>query len=160
MGLPFWKRKRLDEMSPTEWESLCDGCGKCCLHKLEDEDNGDIAMTNVACRFLDLKTCRCKDYANRQRNVDDCVQLTPDVVPTLRWLPDTCAYRLVAEGRDLFDWHPLVSGDPETVHSANRSVRGDAISEDDVNDIEDHVQNWLRSGANPFSGRNKGGSCR
>lgn len=160
MGLPFWKRKRLDEMSPTEWESLCDGCGKCCLHKLEDEDNGDIAMTNVACRYLDLESCRCKDYENRQRNVDDCVQLTPDVVPTLRWLPNTCAYRLVAEGRDLFDWHPLVSGDPETVHSANRSVRGDAISEDDVNDLEDHVQNWLRSTANPFSGRNKGGSCR
>lgn len=160
MGLPFWKRKRLDEMSPAEWESLCDGCGKCCLHKLEDEDNGDIAMTNVACRYLDLESCRCKDYANRQRNVDDCVQLTPDVVPTLRWLPDTCAYRLVAEGRDLFGWHPLVSGDPETVHSANRSVRGDAISEDDVNDIEDHVQNWLRSRANPFGGKNKGGSCR
>jgi uncharacterized protein len=160
MGLPFWKRKRLDEMSPTEWESLCDGCGKCCLHKLEDEDNGDIAMTNVACRYLDLESCRCKDYANRQRNVDDCVQLTPDVVPTLRWLPDTCAYRLVAEGRDLFSWHPLVSGDPETVHSANRSVRGDAISEDDVNDIEDHVQNWLRSGGNPFGSKIKGGSCR
>jgi uncharacterized cysteine cluster protein YcgN (CxxCxxCC family) len=160
MGLPFWKRKRLHEMTLPEWESLCDGCGKCCLHKLQDEDTGDIAMTNVACRYLDLDTCRCKDYPNRQRNVSDCVQLTPDVVPALRWLPDTCAYRLVAEGRDLFWWHPLVSGDPATVHAAGESVRGDAITEDDVDDLEDHVRDWLGAGANPSGKCRKGGPCR
>lgn len=160
MQLPFWKRKRLHEMTRPEWESLCDGCGKCCLHKLQDEDTGDIAMTNVACRYLDLETCRCKDYPNRQHNVSDCVQLTPDVVPALRWLPDTCAYRLVAEGRDLFWWHPLVSGDPATVHAAGVSVRGDAITEDDVDDLEDHVQDWLGSGVNPFGKRKKSGTCR
>ena len=160
MDLPFWKRKRLDEMTPAEWESLCDGCGKCCLHKLEDCDNGDIALTNVACRYLDLDTCRCKDYANRQRNVDDCVQLSPEVVPRLRWLPDTCAYRLIDEGRDLYWWHPLVSGDAETVHSAGISVRGAAIDEDEVDDLEDHVQDWLKSGANPFGKSRTAPPCR
>jgi len=160
MERPFWKRKRLNEMTPREWESLCDGCGKCCLHKLEDQDNGDIATTNVACRYLNLDTCRCRDYANRQSNVSDCVQLTPDVVPTLRWLPDTCAYRLIAEGRDLYWWHPLVSGDPQTVHAAGQSVRGAAITEDDVEDLEDHVQDWLNAGATPFTRPKTGGRCR
>jgi len=160
MGQPFWRRKRLDEMTPEEWESLCDGCGKCCLHKLEDVDTGDIALTNVSCRYLDLGTCRCSDYANRQRNVSDCVALSPDTVAGLRWLPDTCAYRLVAEGHDLHWWHPLVSGDPATVHEAGISVRGKAISEDEVDDLEDHVQDWLDSGARPFRPSAEGGSCR
>jgi uncharacterized protein len=160
MELPFWRTKRLDEMTPDEWESLCDGCGKCCLHKLEDVDTGDIALTNVSCRYLDLGTCRCSDYANRQRNVSDCVSLTADTVPGLRWLPDTCAYRLVAEGRDLFWWHPLVSGDPATVHQAGISVRDKAISEDEVDDLEDHVQDWLDTGAKPFKSTAEGGSCR
>ena len=153
---PFWKRKTLDEMTSEEWESLCDGCGQCCLHKLEDEDSGDIALTDVACRYLDLGHCRCTDYANRHRNIPDCVRLTPELVPRLRWLPSTCAYRLVAAGRDLYWWHPLVSGDPETVHAAGVSVRGQAVSEDRVADIEDHVQAWLDSGADPFRRTRKG----
>ena len=121
---PFWKTKTLAEMSEPEWESLCDGCGKCCLVSLEDEDTGEIHMTDVACNLFDSGQCRCGDYANRQARVHDCVKLTPDNVPELNWLPQTCAYRLVAAGRDLFWWHPLVSGDPETVHAARASTRG------------------------------------
>lgn len=121
---PFWKRKSLAEMTEAEWESLCDGCGKCCLVGLEDEDTGDIYLTDVACTLLDGQTCRCKDYPNRQQSVPDCVKLTPENVPTLGWLPRTCAYRLVNEGRDLFLWHPLLTGDPESVHVAAVSVRG------------------------------------
>lgn len=121
---PFWKRKTLHEMSHEEWESLCDGCGKCCLIGLEDEDTGQIYLTDVACKLFDGARCQCSDYANRQAKVPDCVQLTPDNVPTLAWLPKTCAYRLVSEGRDLYPWHHLVSGDPEAIHRANVSVRG------------------------------------
>ena len=99
--LPFWRRKRLEQMTREEWESLCDGCGKCCLHKLEDADTGEIAMTDVSCGYLDLQTCRCSDYANRQSNVPDCVKLTRTNLPTLRWLPGTCAYRLIYQGNDL-----------------------------------------------------------
>lgn len=140
---PFWKTKRLDEMSRREWESLCDGCGKCCLHKLEDEATGAIAVTDVACAWLDVRTCRCTDYRNRQRNVPDCVKLTPQAIPKLAWLPETCGYRLVHEGKDLEWWHPLVSGDPETVHAAGMSVRGGAVSENAVDDLEEHVTHWL-----------------
>lgn len=121
---PFWKTKTLAEMSEAEWESLCDGCGKCCLIGLEDADTGEIYLTDVACDLLDGAACRCKDYANRRQFVPDCVKLTPELVPELSWLPKTCAYRLVHEGQDLRWWHPLVSGDPETVHAANVSVRG------------------------------------
>ena len=121
---PFWKTKTLAEMTETEWESLCDGCGKCCLIGLEDEDTGEIYLTDVACQLFDSGACRCSDYANRQKRVHDCVKLTPQNVPELGWLPKTCAYRLVAQGRDLFWWHPLVSGSPDTVHQANVSVRG------------------------------------
>lgn len=121
---PFWKTKALAEMTETEWESLCDGCGKCCLIGLEDEDTGEIYLTDVACQLFDSGACRCSDYANRQERVHDCVKLTPQNVPELTWLPKTCAYRLVAQGRDLFWWHPLISGSPDTVHEANVSVRG------------------------------------
>jgi uncharacterized cysteine cluster protein YcgN (CxxCxxCC family) len=149
---PFWRAKPLAAMNDAEWESLCDGCGRCCLHKIEDIDTGDIALTNVACYLLDLEHCRCKDYANRQKFVLDCVRLTPKEVPKLKWLPETCAYRLVSEGKDLYWWHHLISGDPATVHKAGISVRRKAISEDEVDDIEDHIQRWL-SDSPPDFGR-------
>ena len=136
---PFWRTKRLHEMTAAEWESLCDGCGKCCLNKLEDWDSGEIAYTNVACRLLDLGSCRCSNYAERQRLVPECVVLTPDNIGALAWMPSTCAYRLLSEGRDLPVWHPLVSGDPEDVHRAGISMRGRAVSERDIGDLEDFV---------------------
>ena len=122
-GQPFWVAKTLDEMTPAEWESVCDGCARCCLVKLEDEDTGDIHYTDVGCTLLDGEACRCRDYANRQAKVADCVRLTPEAVRTLRWLPKTCGYRLLAEGKPLEWWHPLVSGNPDTVHLAEISVR-------------------------------------
>ena len=142
---PFWKTKRLDQMTAEEWESLCDGCGRCCLHKLRDFDDDSLAFTNVACRLLDLGTCRCRDYAHRTRRVPDCVQLSPDTLQEIDWLPPSCAYRRVAEGKELLWWHPLVSGDPDTVHQARISVRGRVrASEDDVPDetLEDRIVDW------------------
>lgn len=126
---PFWQRKRLDEMTPDEWERLCDGCGRCCLLKLEDEDTGDIYLSRVACRLLDLRSCRCSSYADRRDHVPDCIQLTPGLVSELSWLPESCAYRRIFEGRGLAWWHPLVSGDPATVAEAGVSVRDWAIRE-------------------------------
>lgn len=144
MDTPFWKTKTLEAMSPEEWESLCDGCGKCCLSKLEDEDTGEIHFTSVGCRLLNAETCRCSDYANRRALVADCVGLTPQNVRTISWLPKTCGYRLVAEGRDLYPWHPLVSGDPESVHRAGVSVRGRVTaSETDLADPEDYLEHML-----------------
>lgn len=128
----FWRSKSLDQMTSEEWESLCDGCGLCCQIRLEDEDTGEIALSDVACRFLDLCNHRCMDYANRQENVPDCVKVTPDNVHDLTWLPHTCAYRLVAAGHDLPDWHPLMSGDAQTVHRDGPSMLGDVVSEDEV----------------------------
>lgn len=135
----FWETTPLEEMTDAQWESLCDGCGQCCLFKLEDADTGEYALTDVACRYLDHDTCRCSDYANRRRNVPDCVKVTPRNIRELRWMPETCAYRLLADGKPLFDWHPLVSGDPESVHTSGASVRGKAVNEDMVDDLEDHV---------------------
>jgi uncharacterized protein len=141
--LPFWRTKALAEMTREEWESLCDGCGQCCLHKLQDEDTDEIALTDVACRLLDLETCHCGDYPNRSIHVPDCVQLTPDNAGALNWMPTTCGYRRLANGKSLEWWHPLVSGDPETVHAAGFSIRGQAVSEDDIDDIQEHVVDWL-----------------
>ncbi|MFN4089133.1 MAG: YcgN family cysteine cluster protein [Alphaproteobacteria bacterium] len=140
---PFWRRKTLAEMSGAEWESLCDGCGKCCLLKVEYEDTGEVFPTSLSCRLLDRDTCRCSDYADRKRHVPDCILLTPGMVGDLSWLPSTCAYRVLSEGGDLAWWHPLVSGDPETVHAAGISVRQRTISEDEVDgDLQDWIVDW------------------
>lgn len=141
---PFWKSKGLDEMSPDEWESLCDGCARCCLLKLEDVDTGEVSYTDVACRLLDLDSCRCTDYPERHRRVPDCLRVTPDLARNGGWLPSTCAYRLLAEGQDLPWWHPLVSGDPETVHEAGISVRHRVIHETRRVDPEDRIVSWPR----------------
>ena len=141
---PFWKTTPLGQMNRKQWESLCDGCGRCCLEKLRDGDTDELYFTNVACKQLDLRNCRCKDYKHRQQIVPDCVQLTPRNIRRLDWLPETCAYRLVAEGRDLHWWHPLVSGDPRTVHQAGISVRGRAVSERAAGDLEDHIIDWIK----------------
>ncbi len=141
---PFW-RKPLEALSDTEWESLCDGCGRCCLVKLEDEDTSEVHFTDVGCTLLSGTTCRCTDYPNRQAKVPDCVKLTPKTVRAIDWLPPTCGYRLVKEGRDLPWWHPLVSGRAETVVEAGVSVRGKvAASEDDlpVDYLPGHIVSW------------------
>ena len=144
--IPFWRRKSLEEMTDSEWESLCDGCGRCCLNKLEEEGNdADTYYTDVGCRLLNGETCRCKDYAHRLEQVEDCVQLTPASLKTINWLPPSCAYVLVAKGRDLYWWHPLVSGDPETVHAAGVSVRGRMSATEETvpdEDLEDYIVSW------------------
>ena len=132
----FWKTKTLRQMSSSEWEALCDGCGKCCLIKLIDDLTDDLHYTTVACKLLDCDSCRCGDYNNRKKLVEDCVILSPRLVEELHWMPSTCAYRLIYEGKDLYWWHPLVSGNPNTVHEAGISVRGRAISEREVKDSE------------------------
>lgn len=135
---PFWERP-LEALSREEWEALCDGCGQCCLHKVEDEDTGAVYHTNVACKLLDLQTARCSDYANRRKFVPDCLRLTAEVAATASWLPETCAYRRRAEGLPLPDWHYLLSGDREAVHTAGVSVRGKVISEVFAGPIEQHI---------------------
>ncbi len=140
----FWKTVALEDMNSEQWESLCDGCGRCCLNKLEDWDTGEIAWTNVACKLLDADSCRCSDYQNRQAEVPECIGLTPQTVRALTWLPPTCGYRLVAEGKDLYWWHPLVSGDLQTVHQAGVSVRGRTVPEAGLEpeDFEKHLVDW------------------
>ena len=144
--VPFWRRKPLSQMTDSEWESLCDGCGRCCLNKLEEEESAaETFYTDVGCRLLDGQTCRCRDYQHRLDLVDDCVRLTPANVKTLSWLPPSCGYRLVAEGRDLYWWHPLISGDPNTVHEAGVSVRGrvqGTEGEISADDLQDHIVQW------------------
>jgi uncharacterized cysteine cluster protein YcgN (CxxCxxCC family) len=139
---PFWKTKSMAEMSPSEWESLCDGCGKCCLEKLQDADTGEICHTNVACKLLDTESCRCRDYRNRHRIVATCRKLTPQNVRRLTWLPSTCAYRLLAFGQPLADWHPLVCGDREQVHEAGQSARGRAVPARSAGRLEAHIVTW------------------
>lgn len=134
---PFWQVKRLEQMNSAEWESLCDGCGRCCLVRFEDEETGEVIPTRVACKLLDGETCRCRDYANRRKYVPDCIKLTPRNVAALEWMPRSCAYRRIHEGRDLADWHPLISGDPDSVRRAGVSVAGQTISETSLEQVED-----------------------
>lgn len=142
MTEPFWKTKTLAGMTPQEWESLCDGCAKCCLEKIQWDGTEEVEYTNVACRLLDLETCRCSNYVQRTRYVRNCVRLEPGIISELFWMPETCAYRLLAEGKDLPDWHPLVSGEPESVHWAGQSVRGRVVTEAEAGDLEDHIIDW------------------
>ena len=141
MPLPFWKAKSLAELTPEEWESLCDGCAKCCIIKFEDEDTGKIYHTNVVCELLDIYHCRCARYAERSVLMPICLTLTPELASTLLWMPDTCAYRLLSEGKDLPLWHPLVTGDRNSVHKAGIFVRGKVVSANDVDDddLPDYV---------------------
>ena len=135
----FWETRTLAELDRGQWEALCDGCGKCCLHKLEDEDSGELHPTNVACKLLDRRTAQCRDYGNRRAYVPDCVRLDIGNVFTTDWLPATCAYRLRAHGEPLPGWHYLVCGDREAVHRAGESTRGWTVSEDDAGDLEYHL---------------------
>lgn len=141
--LPFWRRKKLTQMSAEEWESLCDGCTKCCLYRLEDEETRVVYYTNVHCRMLDTDTGRCRDYPNRSERVSDCVTITPAVLEDPYWLPTTCAYRRLAEGRSLPHWHPLITGDPGSVDAAGQRVCNRTICEDGAGPLEDHVVDWI-----------------
>jgi uncharacterized cysteine cluster protein YcgN (CxxCxxCC family) len=152
--VPFWRKKTLAQMTSAEWESVCDGCGRCCLVKIEEDlpearlakgANPRIYFTDVGCKLLDAGTCRCRDYPNRQAHVEDCVRLTPEVVDDIGWLPPTCGYRLISDGHDLYWWHPLVSGDPDSVHAAGISVRGRVSASEEVvnaDELEDHIVSW------------------
>lgn len=141
-AFPFWQTTSLSDMSKEQWESLCDGCGKCCLHKLRDDETDAIYFTNVACRLLDLQSCRCSSYETRFRKVPDCVSLTPDILADIDWLPPSCAYILIRDGQDLPEWHPLRSGSVESIHEAGISGRGKMISEREAGLLEDHLVDW------------------
>jgi uncharacterized cysteine cluster protein YcgN (CxxCxxCC family) len=148
--MPFWEDKPLSTLSQSEWESLCDGCGRCCLYKLEDIDTGEVHFTNVACRLLDTDTCRCRDYTHRKQKVRDCIVLTPDTIEeNLSALPDSCAYRLLLAGKPLPDWHPLISGNPQSVIEAGISMAGRCVSEDEVpeEELEHHLIELGESGS-------------
>ena len=138
---PFWETKSLSEMSRDEWELICDGCAKCCLVKIEDEDSGDIAFTRLHCRLLDAEICRCKDYENRQAYVPDCVKLTPGNVEQLKWMPKECSYRRLADGRGLEAWHHLISGDRGLIHKLGHSIKGKTVDETDAK--EDEWMHWI-----------------
>jgi len=143
----FWESKKLSQMSKSEWESLCDGCGRCCLNKIEYEDTEGIFFTNVACKLLDSDSCRCKNYKNRHKQIPDCVSLTPGNIEELDYMPSTCAYRLLANNRPLPGWHPLITGDSESVHKAGISVRGKTVSEEFFTDedLEDNLIDWIKT---------------
>lgn len=138
---PFWETTSLKDMTRKQWESLCDGCALCCLHKLEDEDTEEVYYTDVHCRYMDTANCNCTVYLERQEKVPNCVWLTPDQASEFHWLPDSCAYRVLAEGRKLADWHPLISGDLNSVHEAGVSIKGKGVADDQVaeEDWEDHI---------------------
>ena len=139
MTRPFWETTPLERMTREQWESLCDGCGLCCLIRFEDVDSGEVIPTRVHCRLLDAATCSCSNYPGRKREVPDCISLTPALIPRLGWMPKSCASRRLHEGRGLADWHPLISGDPESVHRAGVSVRGQTISESELEHEDDMV---------------------
>ena len=146
----FWETKSLKQMTKYEWESLCDGCGKCCLHKLEDIDTGEVSISNVACSFLDEETCNCKDYSNREKNVPDCISLDLKNIKKLQWLPDTCAYRLIDEGKSLYNWHHLISGSKSTIHEYGMSVRDYSINESKLNNTEEYILEWFNKNGTLF----------
>ena len=142
--MKFWEEKSLAEMTTEEWESLCDGCGKCCLIKLEDDDSGEIAFTSVVCELIDLNSCRCTRYSERCSLVPECIDLKQHDFAEYKWLPATCAYRLLTDGKPLPDWHPLNSGSSDSVKDAGVSISGYAIKESQVDDPEDHIIEWLQ----------------
>lgn len=142
----FWEKKSLQEMSVQEWESLCDGCAKCCVHKLEDDETQEVFYTNVACDYLNTKTCRCKDYSARKKWVPECVSLRPDDIKAFSWLPSSCAYRLIFEGKSLPSWHPLITGSRSAMHAQGHSVRNKVIPESFVHPdaFESHIVRWIQ----------------
>lgn len=140
--MSFWETKSLQEMTEAEWESLCDGCGKCCLHKLQDAEDDSIHVTNVACRFLDHQTIRCSRYSERHRFVPNCVKVTRSMGAALHWMPSTCAYRLLQEGKPLPSWHPLITGDPDSTVAQGQSIKGRFVDEREAGDFEDHLVTW------------------
>ena len=146
----FWETKSLKQMTKYEWESLCDGCGKCCLHKLEVVDTGEVSISNVACSFLDEETCNCKDYSNREKNVADCISLDLKNIKKLQWLPETCAYRLIDEGKSLYNWHHLISGSKSTIHEYGMSVRDYSINESKLNNAEEYILEWFNKNGTLF----------
>jgi uncharacterized protein len=146
--MDFWKTKQLDEMTHDEWESLCDGCARCCLYKFEDEDTGEYFYTNVVCRFLNMETCHCTVYDQRTVLMPTCLALNPSLAGELKWMPESCAYRCLAEGRPLANWHPLVSGNPNSIHEAGISVKDKTLAEADVN--MDNLEDYIIDDNEPF----------
>ena len=143
--LPFWKTKTLEEMTQDEWESLCDGCAKCCLHKLQDEETEEVYYTKVACRYLEEDSCHCSVYQTREQYVPECLWVTPEIARQEQWLPATCAYRLLAQGEDLPHWHPLVAGNDKQMVQVGISIKGRFLSEEFVHPdgLDEHIIHWV-----------------